>query len=137
LNQLAVVPRDSTEVTGRSEAQCTRVLASLTHALDDGFTEMLYVLLPVWQAEFALDYVALAAQRPSMLASWPRSRYVCSSRSTSESADRPCAGHIAERGRLEGSLAPLPEGGGVVPSGVRGATWSRPSFFAIIMSIMP
>jgi len=63
LNQLAVVPPDSTEVTGRSGARRTLLLASLTHALHDGFTDMIYVLLPVWQAEFALDYVALAALR--------------------------------------------------------------------------
>jgi FSR family fosmidomycin resistance protein-like MFS transporter len=39
------------------------VLASLAHALHDGFTDMIYVLLPVWRAEFALDYVALAVLR--------------------------------------------------------------------------
>jgi len=39
------------------------VLASLAHALHDGFTDMIYVLLPVWQAEFALDYVTLAVLR--------------------------------------------------------------------------
>jgi hypothetical protein len=39
----------------------TLVLASITHALHDGFTDMIYVLLPVWQAEFSLDYVALAS----------------------------------------------------------------------------
>ncbi|MGB6743223.1 MAG: MFS transporter [Terracidiphilus sp.] len=39
------------------------MLASLAHALHDGFTDMIYVLLPVWQAEFALDYVALAILR--------------------------------------------------------------------------
>jgi MFS family permease len=31
--------------------------------LHDGFTDMIYVLLPVWQAEFTLDYVALAILR--------------------------------------------------------------------------
>jgi MFS transporter, FSR family, fosmidomycin resistance protein len=41
----------------------TLVLASITHALHDGFTDMIYVLLPVWQAEFSLDYVALAVLR--------------------------------------------------------------------------
>jgi MFS family permease len=44
-------------------AQRTLVLASLNHALHDGFTDMIYVLLPVWQAEFTLDYVALAILR--------------------------------------------------------------------------
>jgi MFS transporter, FSR family, fosmidomycin resistance protein len=63
LNQLAIVPPDSTEVEGKSRAKRTLVLAGLVHAVHDGFTDMIYVLLPVWQAEFALDYVALAVLR--------------------------------------------------------------------------
>ena len=35
----------------------------MAHALHDGFTDMVYVLLPVWQAEFALSYGALAMLR--------------------------------------------------------------------------
>ena len=49
-------------MTGRSRRR-TLVLAGLAHALHDGFTDMIYVLLPVWQAEFTLDYVALAVLR--------------------------------------------------------------------------
>jgi MFS family permease len=43
----------------------TRVLwlACLAHALHDGYTDMIYVLLPVWQADFALSYGALAMLR--------------------------------------------------------------------------
>jgi MFS transporter, FSR family, fosmidomycin resistance protein len=33
------------------------------HALHDGFTDALYVLLPVWQAQFALSYAAVGALR--------------------------------------------------------------------------
>jgi len=51
---------DVTEALG---ARRTLALASLAHALHDGFTDMIYVLLPVWQAEFSLDYVALAVLR--------------------------------------------------------------------------
>ncbi len=42
-----------------------RVLAVAcgAHALHDGFTDLIYVLLPVWQTEFALSYVALGALR--------------------------------------------------------------------------
>ena len=29
------------------------------HALHDGFTDTLYVLLPLWQAQFALSYAAI------------------------------------------------------------------------------
>jgi MFS family permease len=38
-------------------------LAGLAHALHDGFTDMIYVLLPVWQGQFGLDYSALAVLR--------------------------------------------------------------------------
>ena len=51
---------DITEVLG---SRRTLAIASLAHALHDGFTDMIYVLLPVWQAEFSLDYVALAVLR--------------------------------------------------------------------------
>jgi len=63
LNQFAVVPLDSKDLTGKSHAQRTLVLAGLAHAVHDGFTDMIYVLLPVWQAEFALGYGALAVLR--------------------------------------------------------------------------
>ncbi len=46
-----------------SRARRTLALAGLAHALHDGFTDMIYVLLPVWQAQFGLDYSALAALR--------------------------------------------------------------------------
>ena len=63
LNQFAVVPPDSTDATGKSRAQRTLVLAGLAHALHDGFTNMIYLLLPVWQAQFAPGYAALAELR--------------------------------------------------------------------------
>jgi FSR family fosmidomycin resistance protein-like MFS transporter len=44
-------------------AQRTLVIAGINHALHDGYTDLIYVLLPVWQAEFGLDYVALALLR--------------------------------------------------------------------------
>ncbi len=44
-------------------AQRTLALAGVAHALHDGFTDMIYVLLPVWQGQFGLDYSALAALR--------------------------------------------------------------------------
>lgn len=54
---------DATAVTPTSASRRTLALASLAHALHDGYADMLYVLLPVWQTEFALDYVALAVVR--------------------------------------------------------------------------
>ncbi|MEP9368186.1 MFS transporter [Xanthobacter sp. VNH20] len=41
----------------------TLALSGLAHALHDGYTDAIYVLLPVWRAEFGLDYVALALLR--------------------------------------------------------------------------
>jgi FSR family fosmidomycin resistance protein-like MFS transporter len=38
-------------------------IACSAHALHDGYTDLIYVLLPVWQAEFALSYAALGALR--------------------------------------------------------------------------
>jgi hypothetical protein len=45
--------------------QKARVLwvACGAHALHDGFTDTLYVLLPLWQAQFALSYAAIGVLR--------------------------------------------------------------------------
>ncbi len=44
-------------------ARRTLLIAGSAHALHDGYTDMIYVLLPVWQAEFGLGYGALAVLR--------------------------------------------------------------------------
>lgn len=44
-------------------ARRTLVIAGTAHALHDGYTDLIYVLLPVWQAEFGLSYGMLAALR--------------------------------------------------------------------------
>jgi MFS family permease len=50
--------------TGTSaQAQRTLALAGLAHALHDGYTDVIYVLLPVWQAELGLGYGRLATLR--------------------------------------------------------------------------
>jgi MFS transporter, FSR family, fosmidomycin resistance protein len=51
------------EISGSAGARRTLALASVAHALHDGYVDMIYVLLPVWQAEFSLDYAALAIIR--------------------------------------------------------------------------
>jgi len=38
-------------------------LSCVAHALHDGFTDMIYILLPVWQTSFGLEYSALAMLR--------------------------------------------------------------------------
>jgi MFS transporter, FSR family, fosmidomycin resistance protein len=41
----------------------TLFMACVAHALHDGYTDLIYVMLPVWQAEFALSFATLAALR--------------------------------------------------------------------------
>jgi MFS transporter, FSR family, fosmidomycin resistance protein len=41
----------------------TLFMACVAHALHDGYTDLIYVMLPVWQAEFALSFTTLAALR--------------------------------------------------------------------------
>src|SRR5438874_4806564 len=38
-------------------------VASGAHALHDGYTDLVYVMLPVWQAEFGLTYAAVGLLR--------------------------------------------------------------------------
>src|SRR5215470_19518816 len=38
-------------------------VAGLAHALHDGYTDVIYVLLPVWQVELGLGYGRLATLR--------------------------------------------------------------------------
>ncbi|OXI80688.1 MFS transporter [Burkholderia sp. AU33423] len=38
-------------------------LSCVAHAMHDGYTDMIYALLPVWQSEFGLDFAALAILR--------------------------------------------------------------------------
>nr|WP_249137299.1 MFS transporter [Bradyrhizobium tropiciagri] len=47
----------------RARATRTLTVTGLNHALHDGYTDLIYVLLPIWQAEFALSYGMLALLR--------------------------------------------------------------------------
>jgi MFS family permease len=38
-------------------------MSCIAHALHDGYTDLIYVMLPVWQADFGLSYATLAALR--------------------------------------------------------------------------
>jgi MFS family permease len=51
------------DLPGKARARRTLAMAGIAHALHDGFTDMIYVLLPVWQVQFALSYGALAVLR--------------------------------------------------------------------------
>ena len=48
---------------GGAEAGRALAVVGVNHALHDGYADLIYVLLPVWQAEFGLGYVALALLR--------------------------------------------------------------------------
>jgi FSR family fosmidomycin resistance protein-like MFS transporter len=47
----------------RSRAARTLAVTGINHALHDGYTDLIYVLLPIWQSEFALSYGVLACMR--------------------------------------------------------------------------
>lgn len=47
----------------RREERMALGVAGGAHALHDGFTDLIYVMLPIWQAEFALGYAALGLLR--------------------------------------------------------------------------
>jgi MFS transporter, FSR family, fosmidomycin resistance protein len=52
-----------TAAAPRIAARRVLAVACGVHALHDGFTDLIYVLLPVWQAEFGLGYAELGALR--------------------------------------------------------------------------
>jgi FSR family fosmidomycin resistance protein-like MFS transporter len=56
---------DAAETPRHDPVRATRTLTitGLNHALHDGYTDLIYVLLPVWQTEFALSYGLLALLR--------------------------------------------------------------------------
>src|ERR1700744_3902246 len=47
----------------RSPERRTMAVACGAHILHDGYTDLLYVLLPLWQAQFGLDYAAVGLLR--------------------------------------------------------------------------
>ena len=50
-------------VATRSEDRRAIGVASGAHALHDGYTDVVYVMLPIWQAEFGLGYAAVGLLR--------------------------------------------------------------------------
>jgi MFS family permease len=60
------MPTATSDAESRAAAPAPRrvlAAAGTAHALHDGYTDLIYVLLPVWQAEFGLSYAALGALR--------------------------------------------------------------------------
>jgi len=50
-------------VQARGEERRALGVASGAHALHDGYTDLIYVMLPIWQAEFGLSYAAIGVLR--------------------------------------------------------------------------
>jgi MFS transporter, FSR family, fosmidomycin resistance protein len=48
---------------GKPEQRRALAVASGTHALHDGYTDLVLVMLPIWQAEFGIGYAALGLLR--------------------------------------------------------------------------
>src|ERR1700712_922919 len=59
----ASAPQPSATTGTSASARRTLAVAGTAHALHDGYTDLIYVLLPLWQAEFGLGYGMLAALR--------------------------------------------------------------------------
>ncbi len=60
LSTTVSMPRSSTSY---AHPRRTLIVAGFAHALHDGYTDLIYLLLPVWQAEFALSFGLLAFLR--------------------------------------------------------------------------
>src|SRR5215510_12290413 len=62
----------ATDSIGRSKAarleRRALAVAASAHVVHDGYTDLLYVLLPVWQAEFGLGYAEVGMLRGSYMA---------------------------------------------------------------------
>jgi len=50
-------------VASKAEERRALGVASGAHALHDGYTDLIYVMLPIWQAEFGIGYAALGLLR--------------------------------------------------------------------------
>ena len=68
-----VMPRLSLEkfvrLTPRMSGEQRRAasVAGVAHALQDGYTDLIYIMLPLWQAEFGLTYAALGLLRSAFV----------------------------------------------------------------------
>lgn len=58
----ADIPASDPAAVKRNERRASGV-AFGAHALHDGYTDLIYVMLPIWQAEFGLGYAALGMLR--------------------------------------------------------------------------
>jgi len=59
----AVAERGAEPVATKSQERRAAGVACGAHALHDGYTDLIYVMLPLWQAEFGIGYAALGLLR--------------------------------------------------------------------------
>ncbi len=52
-----------TAITAKSEERRAAGVAFGAHALHDGYTDLIYVMLPIWQSEFGLGFAALGLMK--------------------------------------------------------------------------
>jgi FSR family fosmidomycin resistance protein-like MFS transporter len=60
---MTVVANTSSVLPQTQEERRALGVACGAHALHDGYTDLVYVLLPIWQAEFGLSYAAIGVLR--------------------------------------------------------------------------
>jgi MFS transporter, FSR family, fosmidomycin resistance protein len=63
LTELAASAPGDGAPTDLRKARQTLAFAGTAHALHDGYTDLIYILLPIWQTEFALGYGMLGVLR--------------------------------------------------------------------------
>lgn len=59
----AAGPHDEAAPASRNAERRAMSVAGGAHALHDGYTDLIYVMLPIWQHEFALSYAALGLMK--------------------------------------------------------------------------
>ena len=55
--------RAGAAVASKADERRALGVASGAHALHDGYTDLIYVMLPLWQAEFGIGFAALGLLR--------------------------------------------------------------------------
>lgn len=60
---VTAAPASAPDAAGKSQERKALAIAGGAHALHDGFTDLIWIALPIWQAEFGLSYAAAGALR--------------------------------------------------------------------------
>lgn len=60
---VTAAPATAPDAAGKSQERKALAIAGGAHALHDGFTDLIWIALPIWQAEFGLSYAAAGALR--------------------------------------------------------------------------